>query len=118
MNDAERDRLIELLKKADKNASDKGITDYDDAIADNADYLLANGAMVQPCKVGARVYVITSQTSDNRNLYIFEDTITHYRIVDGCTIMCFENHLGVSDWNWDKVFLTREEAEAKLKGEQ
>lgn len=42
-----RDRLIELLKKADKNASDKGITDYDDAIADNADYLLANNVIVQ-----------------------------------------------------------------------
>jgi hypothetical protein len=42
----DRDRLIELLKKADENASKKLIMDYDDAIADNADYLLANGVIV------------------------------------------------------------------------
>ena len=47
----DRDRLIELLKKADDNASRKLITDYDDAIADNADYLLANGVVkVVRCK--------------------------------------------------------------------
>lgn len=45
MND--RDKLIELLKKADDIASKKLIMDYDDAIADNADYLIANGVTVQ-----------------------------------------------------------------------
>lgn len=55
---SDRDRLIELLKKADDNASKKLITDYDDAIVDNADYLLANGVIVPPCKVGGKVYWI------------------------------------------------------------
>lgn len=56
MND--RDRLIELLKKAGANASKKLIMDYDDAISDNADYLLSNGVIVPPCKVGDTVYII------------------------------------------------------------
>jgi hypothetical protein len=36
------DRLVELLKKADVNANLKFITDYEDAILDNAEYLIAN----------------------------------------------------------------------------
>lgn len=52
-----RDRLVGLLKKADKSASDKLITDYEDAIQDNADYLIENGVIVPPCKVGDTVYI-------------------------------------------------------------
>ena len=37
-----RDRLVELLKKADENTSAKAITDYEDALLDNAEYLIAN----------------------------------------------------------------------------
>ena len=55
----ERERLIELLKKADNSAASRGITNYEDAIADNADYLLANGVICPPCKVGDTVYVIS-----------------------------------------------------------
>jgi hypothetical protein len=91
-----------------------------DCIVAEAEYiakqLLWSTVIVPPYKVGTKVYVVTSQTSDNKNFYIFEDTLTHYRIVDGCTIMCFEKHLGVPNWNWNKVFLTKEEAERALKG--
>lgn len=48
----DRERLIELLKKADENSANKCITDYEEVVADNADYLLANGVLVPPCKVG------------------------------------------------------------------
>ena len=46
MND--RERLIDLLKKADENTERKCITDYKDAISDNADFLLDNGIIVSP----------------------------------------------------------------------
>jgi DNA-binding ferritin-like protein (Dps family) len=46
MTDSEK--LIELLKKADENVSAKLITDYEDSVADIADYLLANGVVVSP----------------------------------------------------------------------
>ena len=51
-----RDRLIELLEKADKYAS--GVcTDYDEAQEVCADYLLSEGVIVPPCKVGQVVYM-------------------------------------------------------------
>lgn len=105
-----RDRLIKLLQD----------NSYLDVLDDEhwllaAEQLLAEGVIVPPYKVNTKVYVIASQTGDNQNLYIFEDTITHYRICDGCTIMCVENHLGVPSWNWNKVFRTREEAERALE---
>lgn len=42
----QKKQLIELLKAADACASEKMITDYDDAIADNADFLMAHGAFI------------------------------------------------------------------------
>ena len=54
-----KNRLIELLKKADENAANKCITDYEDALADNADYLLENGVSVLPCKLGECGYWVT-----------------------------------------------------------
>ncbi len=50
-------RLIDLLKKADENTERKCIMDYEDAIKDNAEYLLAEGVVVHPCKVGDKVAV-------------------------------------------------------------
>jgi hypothetical protein len=116
----DRDRLIELMKKADKIASNKLIMDYDDAIADNADYLLANGVIVPPCKVGDMVYEIQPirqrvQSYEITTLkwnghywwftWILKDRKGIYGNVEG-----FSSHqFGKT------VFLTKEEAEAKLK---
>ena len=126
-----RDRLIELFNAVEKDPAITCPHYKTDKTCDTCkytinnvmcnhtlrtvDYLLANGVIVPPFKVGTKVYVITSQTSDNKNLYIFEDIITHYYLNEGNTVMCFENHLGEPNWKWDKVFLTKEEAEEKLK---
>ena len=109
----DRDRLIELIDNVLKYLpwGEVGVHTNEEL----ADYLLANGVIVPPYEVGTKVYVIASQTSDNRNFYIFEDIITHYHIGGGCVVMGFDNHLGVYSWNWDKVFLTKEEAEKALK---
>ena len=101
-----RERLIELLMQA-KIGWTK---------AELADHLLANGVIVPPCKVGQTVYVITSQTSNDKNYYMFEDIVAGYSIGKYFPMMCFENHLGEPNYNWDKVFLTKEEAENALKG--
>lgn len=119
-----RDRLIKLIedfcrdKYVEKYIPTQEAYDFFIAATAFADYILADGWIRPPYRAGTKVAVITSKTSNGKNLYIFEDTITHYRIVDGCTIMCFENHLGEADWNWKNVFLTREEAEQTLKGDK
>jgi hypothetical protein len=110
-----RDRLIEVLGDFPIFHSTMKERWFPEAVERLADYLLAEGVIVPTHKIGAKVYVIASQTSDDKNLYIFEDNITHYRICDGCTIMCLEKHMGVPSWRWNKVFLTREEAEKALE---
>lgn len=45
MNDIKK--LAKLLKDADENAQAKGITDYNDAILDNAEYLIKHGVVVE-----------------------------------------------------------------------
>lgn len=62
-----RDRLIELFKQkscvyneCEKECSSCGNFEmYDSTIEHIADYLLENGVIVPPCKVGDTVYVIT-----------------------------------------------------------
>ena len=102
----DRDRLIELLNII--------IQPGQKTLGDIADYLIANGVILPPFEIGTKVYVITSQTSNGKNLYIFEDIISHYHIGGNCIVMGFDNHLGEYSWNWDKVFLTKEEAEKAL----
>lgn len=108
----DNNKLIEILDKSFAEQHEKrGLL----TAQHTADDLLANGVIVPPYKVGTKVYVITSQISNGKNLYIFEDTITHYYIGHNFPTMCFENHLGVPNYNWDKIFLTKEEAERELR---
>lgn len=127
MQNEMRDRLVGLLKKADKSASDKLITDYEDAVQDNADYLIENGVIVPPCKVGDGIWVVE------------EDDITCYMFLaksKGCVIATswindydvnetIEYHIDETRDNFDTglavfpeniCFATREEAEQALEG--
>jgi len=53
-----KDRLIELLR--DTFNYTKGVCiDFDEAVEINADYLLDNGVIVPPCKVGTHLWKIT-----------------------------------------------------------
>lgn len=108
----DREKLIELLKKADENASKKLIMDYDDAIADNADYLLANGVIVPSFKVGDKVYRIANDSKT-----IVEERVggmhLEFTIEDGTG---WHNTWWLKDYNIGvTTFLTKEEAEETLK---
>lgn len=109
-----RDKLVPIVKNSLMTHIGKSCN-----LAENiVDDIIANGVIVPLCKCGTRVVVIQSKTSDGKNLYIFEDTVTHYNIVDGFCIMGLDAHLGIPNYNWDKVFFgenARERAEQKLK---
>ena len=108
-----RDKLIELLRAEDQSWEYLLCKENIEILAD---YLLKNDVFIPPFKVGTRVFVIESRTSNDKNLYIIEDTITHYRVCDGFTVMCLEEHRSIPRWNWDNVYASREEAEKALKG--
>ena len=114
-----RDRLIELLKETFEYT--RGVCiDFDEAAEINADHLLANGVIVPPCKVGdtvwfelhgqieaAVVYHCTYE-STHRGLYL---SGAYAKDTRGIELSFNQNSLGKG------VFLTREEAEQELKGE-
>lgn len=66
-----RERLIELLRDT-FNYTNSVCIDFDEAVEINADYLLENGVVALPCKVGDDVYVIEPCTCFN-NYRSFEE---------------------------------------------
>ena len=140
-----RDRLIELIKNAKvREQADLLFSDIDTAIdmpsGDEylANYLLANGVIVPPCKVGDTVYVISETRAKetkvdtiqigSRNKVIF----VNFECDDDCEGCPFEawsqsycgewdcgNQYGFAEIKADDfgktVFLTKEEAEQALK---
>lgn len=110
MTDREsRERLIELVEEAKEeyagDVSDHTETEY------IVECLLNNGVIVPPCKVGQTVYVITlDKTVEER---IVRGVMQY---ADGLFINLIEEKpFYVYDAPLHQIFLTREEAEAKLK---
>ena len=104
------------LWRAQEGQDAKSWSDSDDW---DCDYFTDKSRFVElPCAVNSRVAVIRSATSDNRNLYITDEMIDHYRVFGDRIMMCFDSHrLAIPDYQWDNVFSgenAREEAEAAL----
>lgn len=96
----ERERLIEML-------NEWGNKENDGVRAESiADYLLENGVIVPPCKVGDNVYWIDNEKI--KSCEVFEISIHS----DGILI-----HTGIQFClKPDAVYYTKEEAEQALKG--
>ncbi len=103
-----RDRLIELLKSPHKaeQLRQKGVTigkyEGDCVEAMVADFLLANGVIVPPCKVGDIIYALTYNRKDYMPLKVTS--------LESLVRWMDEDQFGHS------LFTTREEAEQALKG--
>ena len=93
----DRDRLIELL----------GDYLYSEQIAD---HLLANGVIVPPCKVGDKIYIITSVSQE-----IVESIVIGIWLADGVFSLLTIHGTVIADNIGKTIFLTKEEAEAELK---
>ena len=105
----ERERLVELLKLADENAQMKLITGYSEVIEDNADYLLENGVIVPPCKVGEDIYNVLPYG-------FFKGRIFKEKVKGFAISIITDKSIFPIRMIGDDVFLTREEAEQALKG--
>ena len=105
-----REKLIKLLN-AGHFCWQMG-TGYDTWEECVADHLLANGVIVLPCKVGDTVWCVRSykgvkhpQEGKVGEMYFTADMRLHIWV----------KHIGIGEWG-KKIFATREEAEAALKG--
>lgn len=114
----QREKLIELIHTAIISARDNYGMPFSEDIAD---FLLANGVIVPPCKVGDKVYQI--KPSLRERYAIIEWSIRYVECyaaeIHFCdfpyTHFAFTNDIGKT------VFFTREEAESaleKMKGKQ
>lgn len=110
-----RDRLIELI----------GDCKWWGSLEEMADYLLANGAIVLPCKVGQTVYYISKNPI---NLSVQANTIYEADVVRIITthlgtslVIQIHNEYGcteipdINKWG-EEVFASKEEAKQALKG--
>ena len=106
-----KDRLIELIQQSVKGCA----RNWAEIIAD---YLLENGVIVPPCKVGDTVYYLEGSR-------ILEGTVKSFSTImkDNYFVVYVETKyslLGIERFGYwmfgKKIFLTREEAEQALKG--
>lgn len=115
-----REKLIELIKKAPFEGKVLDEWWWEDKIARIADYLIANGVILPPCKIGQEIWLVYSpkhpaNPKDKGRWFMLQDGVQ--RIIYGA------KGLSVETWNMGtipakeigkKLFLTKEEAEAAL----
>lgn len=108
-----RERLIELIiDKLIIQAFDNGeYIETEVNVDEIADYLIENGVVVLPCKVGDVVYRIYTRA------WIGEDVVREVVVSENGVFYIDDKGRMTSCNKFGKtVFLTREDAEAKLKG--
>lgn len=104
---SERERLVELLLESEPIKERDLDDDWgDNEISDIAEYLLENGVIVPPVKIGDTLYMIVEKRSKISREYF------HFIKKTKLTFLNLERVLK----NWGKtVFLTKEQAEKALK---
>lgn len=115
-----RERLIEFCKKSQSewlektydNETDKKLEEY------VADYLLANGVIVPPCKIGTHLWKVTYPYRQEPK--VTEFVVRNFRTVrKGRRFQIEVQAMNVPAKSWmnpDLFFATREEADQALKG--
>ncbi len=111
-----RDRLIELLKKTPLCNRDFDLQYSDGTIEKFADYLLANGVIAPPCKVGDVVWLIGNMKIYTKEIICSRKVTSVQMLRTGELIMHFKDGCFSSDSVGVYVFHTKEEAEQALKG--
>ena len=118
-----RERLIEILNKKYDHFCDQCGVNKDSHYTENlADYLLDNGVVVPPCKVGSKVYKITrNQVKECEVTFVgisADERCSHFNFVENYADGTFyKSYSMVFDVIGKTVFLTREEAERALRKE-
>lgn len=126
MQNEMRDRLIELISRADEECkhslSCKSCSGYGKgAMCMNyhiADKLIKNGVIVPPCEIGSEIYMLVTRHTksfaleENKKMVMRE---SQHTIVKKTTLTKSNFFKVIEDFG-KTVFLTKEEAEQKLKG--
>lgn len=106
------EELAELLRDAHKNADAKYIMDYEDAVLDNAEYLIANRVRVLPCNLYDKVYMVGLFTGQ-----IIQSTVVGIICMEDDYTFLLENgaYLSFVKQVGETAFFSMEEAVQKVK---
>ena len=113
------DRLIELIRTASHELTTRCVGECGECADKIADYLLANGVIVPPCNVGDEIYMLVTKHSvsfDIKDHVMTRCKKQHTFTFIKQTRLMESNFFRVIKDIGKTVFLTREEAEAALKG--
>ena len=127
MQNEMRDRLVELTGNQFAELYKDGDWNFNEMLVGVADHLIKNGVIVPPCKVGDSVYVPfddkTIQELETVVLTIESDGLFLNAVCkcdfENCDNVCDDGKVCGMHFEYKEigktVFLTREEAEQKLK---
>ena len=115
----QKERLVELLENAPGHSNVR-YKSYKEMMEDLADYLLQNGVIVPPCKVGDTVYSsIYCIVGMDGKKFAFADEVTGFSYDDAGLLV---NVRALGGFGYSEVgrtmFFTREEAEQALNGRE
>lgn len=114
--EAERKRLVELVDNFCKK--ELGTQFYKSVLEKLADYLLANGIVVPPFKIGETLYDISEYVYGIPSPEIYEmenDRMTIEKLEDGDFTFIYEDAEIRHEDMGEVIFTSREEAEKMLK---
>lgn len=106
-----RERLIDLLEQADGQ-----VNNDIPSLEMIADYLIANGVIVPPCKMGDKIYMLVTRKTTRFDFPNgkMKKVISHHTFIKETTLTK-SNFFNVIESFGKTVFLTKEQAEQKLK---
>ena len=108
----QREKLVELIRNAKKNTKGANCDLERDMLF--ADYLLENGVIVPPCKVGDKFYYLGQFAVNGElknNFEVFEEVVDSIEEFE--TDLIIYDRRGIS-FGADCIFRTKEEAEKAL----
>ena len=103
-----RDRLIELMQERGNKNTDSFPFER------VADYLLANGVIVPPCKIGTTIYMIVGKRAKVTRA---TGTRKYFKFIKTTRLTYYNLERVLKDFG-KTVFLSREDAERALRKEQ
>ena len=102
---SDRDRLIELIQKEVPRPKADAL----------ADHLLANGVIVPPCKVGETVYCLIQGFENPLKATVNRIAVQKDAVIISCSVLGYFGQSYMATDFGKTVFLTKEEAEEKMK---
>lgn len=116
-----RDRLVESMAKRFKELYKDGDWNFNEMLVGVADHLIKNGVIVPPCKVGDKTFFLLEKINGDYDIVESKCVrITdngygkYYSMFIDCKEIGNTLECGICDFG-EWVFLTKSEAEQKLK---